>query len=244
MSLYVNAVTRTDGPSAVSQTDSFPWRAFSWSGRPCLILTSIRRLQRKSSTPGCRPTLPVANPDRICEFLGSAGRRFSVPACESTTRRAQRRSRLAEGHRLKRREAVLTAASTARASITSGSACHNLERRRQPDRKNQGPRAGEVLAPPISALLYGRKSHHRHQQVPQDQASAGVLAPCAPRPRTGQSREIEGETQQGSRKSGLRPRRGDRCGRGGEPRIARRRSGHPRARAERAARTRLGRKKE
>jgi hypothetical protein len=36
------------------------------------------------------------------------------------TRRAQRRSRLAEGHRRRRREAVLTAASTTRGSIRSG----------------------------------------------------------------------------------------------------------------------------
>ena len=35
------------------------------------------------------------------------------------TRRAQRRSRLAEGHRRRRREAVLTVASTARGSIRS-----------------------------------------------------------------------------------------------------------------------------
>ena len=57
-------------------------------------------------------------------FLGSAERRFSVPACTFHRRRAQRLSRLAEGHRRRRREAVLTAASTAPGLVRSGaSAC-------------------------------------------------------------------------------------------------------------------------
>ena len=40
--------------------------------------------------------------------------RFSVPACMILPRRAERRSRLANGHRQRRRDAVWTAASTAR----------------------------------------------------------------------------------------------------------------------------------
>jgi hypothetical protein len=39
-------------------------------------------------------------------FLGSALGRFPVPACGFALRRAQRRSRLAEGHRRRQREAV------------------------------------------------------------------------------------------------------------------------------------------
>jgi hypothetical protein len=109
----------------------------------------------QTDTPGS--PIPIG----FAMFLGSAGRCFSVPACGSAACRAQRRSRLAEGHRLKRREAVLTAVSTARASITSG--------KRTPQfcnydasqiEENQEPRAGGVTAPPISALLYGRKPHH------------------------------------------------------------------------------------
>jgi hypothetical protein len=46
--------------------------------------------------------------------------RFSAPACMISPRRAERRSRLAKGHRRRRREAVWTAASTARRLIRSG----------------------------------------------------------------------------------------------------------------------------
>jgi hypothetical protein len=51
--------------------------------------------------------------------------RFSAPACMISPRRAERRSRLAKGHRRRRREAVWTAASTARRLIRSGlPPCH------------------------------------------------------------------------------------------------------------------------
>jgi hypothetical protein len=74
-----------------------------------------------------RPNVPVLvhaeQIDRLSliqKFLGSVERRFSVPACETKQRRAQRRSRLAAGHRRRRREAVLRAVSAVRSSARSG----------------------------------------------------------------------------------------------------------------------------
>jgi hypothetical protein len=61
----------------------------------------------------------------IVLFLGSVERRFSVPACTFQRRRAQQRSRLAEGHRRRRREAVLTAASTAPRLVRSGASARS-----------------------------------------------------------------------------------------------------------------------
>jgi hypothetical protein len=57
------------------------------------------------------------HPRKSCRFklrfLGSISRPFLRPDLSSRWRRAQLRSRLAEGHRRRRRAAVLTAASTA-----------------------------------------------------------------------------------------------------------------------------------
>ncbi len=53
-----------------------------------------------------------------CFFVRLEGR-FSAPACMISPRRAERRSRLAGGHRRRRREAVWTAASTALRLIRS-----------------------------------------------------------------------------------------------------------------------------
>jgi hypothetical protein len=60
-------------------------------------------------------------------FLCSNERRFSVPA-HFLKRRAQRLSTLTEGHRGTRREAVLTAASTAPSLMKPGGSCRRLGR--------------------------------------------------------------------------------------------------------------------
>jgi hypothetical protein len=76
------------------------------------------------------------------------------------TRRAQRRSRLAEGHRRRRREAVLTAASTTRGSIRSGA----LAAQSPPEAINircDPETGGPAGLPPrriLSSLTIGRKS--------------------------------------------------------------------------------------
>jgi len=49
----------------------------------------------------------------MAKFLGSTEGRFFVPTACRSQRRAQPRSRLAAGHRRRRREAALTAASPA-----------------------------------------------------------------------------------------------------------------------------------
>ena len=86
-------------------------------------------------------------------FLGSARGRSSVPACAHPPRRAQRWSRLARGHRRRRRGAVLTSASTAPGSIRSGTVaakCHITA----------NPLWRGLAHPPVGfPLLTGRKSH-------------------------------------------------------------------------------------
>ena len=106
----VDAGTRTGVLSAASQIDSLQWLASSCNDRLCLTPTSARPPDHK------RPF--VFDQDNRCFSVRPQGR-FSVPTCRTTLRRAQRRSRLAGGHRRSRRNAVLTAASTARTSIRS-----------------------------------------------------------------------------------------------------------------------------
>jgi hypothetical protein len=62
----------------------------------------------------------LTNAHEIGSFSVRLKCRFSVPACMISPRRAERRSRLAKDHRRRRREAVWTAASTARRLIRSG----------------------------------------------------------------------------------------------------------------------------
>lgn len=83
--------------------------------------------------------------------------RFSAPACMISPRRAERRSRLAKGHPRRRREAVWTAASTARRLIRSG-----LPPRRYPFRGElvAAPSAFEnLVSHPAKDLTAGRKSN-------------------------------------------------------------------------------------
>lgn len=81
---------------------------------PCDVAGATRtsRQQLQSVLLGC-----------CSSFLVRLERRFSVPACTTRGRRAERRSRLAAGHRQRRREAVLTVASTARGSIRLEATC-------------------------------------------------------------------------------------------------------------------------
>ncbi len=74
--------------------------------------TRTSRQQLQSALSGC-----------CSSFSVRLERRFSVPACTTRERRAERRSRLAAGHRRRRREAVLTVASTARGLIRSEATC-------------------------------------------------------------------------------------------------------------------------
>src|SRR5499427_4502013 len=100
----VDVGTHTDAPSVVSPTDSLQWRASSCNDRLCLTLISARPPHHKAPF--------LSYPDNRC-FSVRLRDRFSVPTCRTAPRRAQRRSRLAVGHRRRRRNAVLTAASTA-----------------------------------------------------------------------------------------------------------------------------------
>ncbi len=81
---------------------------------PCDVAGATRtsRQQLQSVLLGC-----------YSSFLVRLERRFSVPACTTRVRRARRRSRLAAGHRRRRREAVLTVASTARGLIRLEATC-------------------------------------------------------------------------------------------------------------------------
>lgn len=75
-------------------------------------MTRISRQQPQNARSGC-----------CSSFLVRLERRFYVPACTTRERRAERRSRLAVGHRRRRREAVLTVASTARGLIRLEATC-------------------------------------------------------------------------------------------------------------------------
>jgi hypothetical protein len=135
MRLFADAATRMGVRSVVSQTDCSPWRAFSCNDRHCLILTLARRARHKGPISlawarKSRLTSPIAV--GFCDVSWFGVGRFSVPACGSAACRAQRLSRLAEGHRSRRREAVLTAVSTARRSIGSGGPGDILQLRRHP----------------------------------------------------------------------------------------------------------------
>ncbi len=92
-------------------------------------------------------------------FLGSAWGRFSVPACAQPWRRAQGRSRLADGHRRRRREAVLTGASTAPGLIRSGISSRGAG----PSRSADPVRPAGYRPPVLSCSLVGspifRQSH-------------------------------------------------------------------------------------
>src|SRR5215467_4932047 len=110
----VDAGTRTGAPSAVSQTDSLQWHASSCNDRLCLPpFPPGHRIIK-------RPFL--SHPDNRCFSVRLRGR-FSVPTCRTAPRRAQKAVKA--GRRpppQRRRNAVLTAASTARPINQVGSA--------------------------------------------------------------------------------------------------------------------------
>src|SRR4029077_16494429 len=108
---YANAATRTDVPCAVSQTDCLVWHASFCSEGRRLIRTLLDRLHKTRTF--------VQSLRRFSVWFK---RRFSVPACGLTPRRAQRRSRLAGGPR-PWGGVVLTATSTARGFDQVGR-CH------------------------------------------------------------------------------------------------------------------------
>ena len=70
-----NAATRTDAPSAVSQTGCLAWHVPFCGDRRCLIRTLLDR-PHKTGTIARR-----ANNVFWLMFLSSVKRRFSVPAC-------------------------------------------------------------------------------------------------------------------------------------------------------------------
>jgi hypothetical protein len=83
------------------------------------------------SLPGGRYPLPGRDFHPLEHASFSWRTRFSAPAYIISPRRAERRSRLAAGHRRRRREAVLTAGSTAQSSIRSRAIlyCRHLQYR-------------------------------------------------------------------------------------------------------------------
>lgn len=105
-----------------------PWRFQKRSAliKPTVIryVTDCRRLRGVAgATRTSRQQLRSALSGCCSGFLVRLERRFSVPACTTRERRAERRSRLAAGHRRRRREAVLTVASTARGLIRLEATC-------------------------------------------------------------------------------------------------------------------------
>src|SRR5215831_9792104 len=109
----VDAGTHTDAPSAVSQTDSLQWRACSCNDRLCLTLISVKPPHHKAPF--------LSHPDNRCFSVRLRAVSPSRPAGQQRAAH-RRRSRLAVGHRRRRRNAVLTAASTARPLNQVGSA--------------------------------------------------------------------------------------------------------------------------
>ena len=141
----VDAGTRTDVLSAASQIDSLQWLASSCNDRLCFTPTSARPPDHK------RPF--VFDQDNRCFSVRPQGR-FSVPTCRTTLRRAQLRSRLAGGHRRSRRNAVLTAASTARGSIGPELQPTHIPHRSPYRYENVTAASGGVTAPLLFFLDY------------------------------------------------------------------------------------------
>ena len=164
-----DAGTRMDALFAALQIDSSQWHASSCNDRLCLIPTSARLQAHKAAL--------LLGQDDSCFSVRPAGR-FSVPTCAPTLRRAQRRSRLAGGHRRRRRNAVLTDASTARTSIRSGSATnpdqvHHVSGVPEPT----GPAHRGVTAPLLFRLPDGRKSHQELRGLRPPPPFQGVASP-------------------------------------------------------------------
>src|SRR5690348_3182321 len=151
---YVDGGTPMDALFAALQIDCSQWHASSCSDRLCLIPTSARLPAHKTT---------LSAPAGQLVFLSSTSGPFLRPDLRKTLRRAQRWSRLAGGHRRRRRDAVLTAASTAPTSIRSGTAANACQTRHvRVVAEPTGTANRGVTVPLIFRLPNGRKSQqHR-----------------------------------------------------------------------------------
>src|SRR5271166_2629059 len=151
MSHYASAATRTVVPCAASQTDCSTWLASSCSDRRRLTRSLVSRLHNKQ--------VGGSTPANTC-LLSSFGWSAVSPPRPEDRQRAARSGGQDWPQATVRREAVLTAASTARASIrsealsTKAAVVHRYTVRIR-NNARRGVTAPAILFPP---LTIGRKS--------------------------------------------------------------------------------------